>query len=365
MRSGYTLVIPTLRAAPELRLCLGSLRKNSRLDHEYAVVVDVDRPGIVDEAVLAVLNEFGISPLIAERNIGPYAGWNRGAAASSRKWICFLTDDQYFAPDWDSPFVPHLQRGKMFSSTLVESGTYLVGPDNLEADFGVCAEDFDEAGFLGFVRQVATNQMISGGHFIPLLIHRDDFTKVGAFKEDLFYRKEEPERPPLSSDVEFVARAFKTGLTLHRSLASYSYHFMGASHRGGTALRQLLRYLKPSWSNESRLALLRSYMDNGRMPPEVLLYQGLQALQHGEIEAAERVFLDLLESDIESGLPYLALSAAAQQKGDAATALAMADLACQVSSDAPRAKAFRRMLKSLLPSSTELHAPDDSIAPAA
>lgn len=365
MRSGYTLVIPTLRAAPELRLCLASLRKNSRMDHEVAVVVDVDQPGVADEAVLGVLSDFGISPILAERNIGPYAGWNRGAEAASRDWICFLTDDQYFAPDWDTPFVPHLARGKMFSSTLVESGTYLVGPDNLEADFGVCAEDFDEPGFLGFVRQVSTDQLMFGGHFIPLLIHREDFLQVGPFKEDLFYRKDEPERIPISSDVEFVARAFKAGLTLHRSLASYSYHFMGASHRGAPTLRKLLRYLKPSWSNESRLALLRTYMDSGRMPPEVHLYQGLQALQHGEIEAAEQVFLDLTRTEIEAGLPYLALSAAAHQKGDITTAVALADLACEVSSNGPRAKAFRRMLDSLLPTSGEIRSEAASSAPAA
>lgn len=348
MGEGFTLVIPTFRAADELRLCLRSLRTNSRLDHEYAVIVDVDRPGEPDQAVLRVLEEFGVRPAVADTNMGPYAGWNRGARAASREWVCFVDDDQYFAPDWDVCLARHFERGRMLASTLVESGAHLVGPDNLEADFGLTVDEFDEAGFNGFASRVALDEIVPGGHFIPLVIHREDFERVGPFNEDPFYRPE-PDAPRVSSDVEFVNRALRRGLTIRRSRASFSYHFMGASHRGRGELRRLLRFVKPSWSNEERLAKLRRYMAGGEMPPEVTLYAGLQALQHGNLSDAERVFLGLMGSPLDPEIPYLALALVALERGDRRGAFSFTVFARQLAPASPRADALLKHLTSPRP----------------
>lgn len=345
MKPGFALVIPTLRAAPELRLCLSSLRKNSRLDHEWIVIVDVDEPGRPDGEVLKVLEEFAVRPLIATTNIGPYAGWNSGARQSSREWICFMTDDQYFAEGWDTTLERHLEPGRMISSTLVESGAYLVGPDNLEADFGVCAEEFDAPGFEAFVERVAVDDLIPGGHFIPLLVNRTDYEQIGAFKEYPFYRKDAPPRPPISPDVEFVGRALLQGMKMYRSLGSYSYHFQGASHRGNIRLRKLLRHLRPSWTNEHRIKILREYVHSGGTLPEVALYQGIQALQHGDVSVSEGVFNGLIGSTLEPEVPYLALAAAAWEGGRPEEAGSYLGVAESISPTSSRTAAFRKELE--------------------
>ena len=146
----FSLILPTYNAAAELSLALSSLKKNSFLDNELIVVVDALKEGGVNKEVLKVLEEAGIKPLINKENLGPYKSWNKGAKKATKPWLCFLTDDQYFAPGWDKALGDFCQKGRILTSQLVEPGIIPVWPKNIKKDFGQNPQEFREKDFLEF-----------------------------------------------------------------------------------------------------------------------------------------------------------------------------------------------------------------------
>ena len=235
---GFSLILPTYSAAKELDLCLRSLKKNSRLKHELIILVDRDREsGGFSQSIIEVLTRhrlsFNISFFINDKNYGPYASWNRGAAMASRKVLCFITDDQYFAPDWDINLKRHIEDDRILTSQLVEPGIIGVWKDNIEYNCGVNPDEFDEEAFLQFVANMGRSEIVEGGFFIPLVMFRETFQKIGGFTtDDSFGRFDSSGRHmAYPHDVLFIKRAEEMGIRLYQVKNSFSYHFQGSSWR--------------------------------------------------------------------------------------------------------------------------------------
>jgi len=78
-KEGFSLILPTCLAADELDLCLKSLIKNSKLIHEYIVLVDpMPKIGTVNRQIIDVLNKYKIPYIINNTNLGSYRSWNKG-----------------------------------------------------------------------------------------------------------------------------------------------------------------------------------------------------------------------------------------------------------------------------------------------
>ena len=140
----FSLILPTYNAAAELSLALSSLKKNSFLDNELIVVVDALKEGGTNKEVLKVLEEMGVKPLINKENLGPYKSWNKGAKKATKPWLCFLTDDQYFAPGWDKALGDFCQKGRILTSQLVEPGLFPSGPRILKKILGKIRKSFEK-----------------------------------------------------------------------------------------------------------------------------------------------------------------------------------------------------------------------------
>ncbi len=226
-KAGFSLILPTYNAAAELSLALASLGKNSFLDNELIVVVDALKEGGVNKEVLKVLEEAGVKPLVNKENLGPYRSWNKGAKKAAKDWLCFLTDDQYFAPGWDKALWDFCQRGRILTSQLVEPGIIPVWPTNIKKDFGQNPAEFREEDFLEFAKSKARQELADDGFFIPLVIHRDDFWQIGGFPEEGdFGSREAP-----ANDIAFIKKAKEAGFEFKKALNSFSYHFQGSSWR--------------------------------------------------------------------------------------------------------------------------------------
>jgi|GEM_PF-368527 len=234
---GFSLILPTYSASEELDLCLQSLKKNSRLKHELIVIVDRDRSGGIHRGIIEVLNKhrlsLGISYHLNERNLGPYGSWNRGAQMATRPVLGFITDDQYFAPDWDVHLKRHISPERMLTSQLVEPGVIEVWPGNLELDCGDSAQNFDEERFLQCVKRHARDEIREGGFFIPLVIYREVFWGLGGFRTQGTFGQldDKGNHMCFPNDVEFQQRARRIGLRLYQVRNSFSYHFQGSSWR--------------------------------------------------------------------------------------------------------------------------------------
>lgn len=221
MTQGFGIILPTYSAAAELRLCIQSLRRNSRLEHNVMVLADPYQDGKPHRDVITVLEETGCPYKLNERRLGPYGSWNLASGIVKDDVLCFITDDQYFAPSWDEPLLRHLDEYPVLTSVLVEPGIIRPYQTNLMHDFGHSAAQFDEQGFLQFVARNLEDRVARDGFYIPTVIHRRLFERLGGWPD---------KRPfPHPNDFLFRKALHSLGLEYHRVLTSFSYHFQRSS----------------------------------------------------------------------------------------------------------------------------------------
>ncbi|KUK83678.1 MAG: glycosyl transferase family 2 [Microgenomates bacterium 39_6] len=226
-KPGFSIIIPTYNADQELSLTLASLRKNSRLDNQIIIVVDQLKEGGVSQEILSVLAQFGIKPIVNQENLGPYKNWNLGAKAADKDWLVFATDDQYFAPDWDKALWDFKKRKRLLTGQMVEPGIIPVWKTNIRKDFGHNPQEFREKDFLAFVKEKTVSGLADDGFFIPLVVFRTDFDRLGGWPtKGQFGTRDAP-----ANDIAFIDKAKKVGFEFKRALNSFSYHFQGSSWR--------------------------------------------------------------------------------------------------------------------------------------
>lgn len=221
MTKGFGIILPTYSAAAELRLCVESLRRNSQLENNLIVLVDPCRDGKPHRDVIAVLEDIDAPYKLNERRLGPYGSWNLGARLVKDDVLCFITDDQYFAPSWDEPLLRHLDEYPVLTSVLVEPGIVRPYHTNLMHDFGHRATEFDEQAFLQFVARNWEDRVGYDGFYIPTVIHRRLFDRLTGWPDGLPF--------PYPNDFLFREKLHGLGLEYHRVLTSYSYHFQKSS----------------------------------------------------------------------------------------------------------------------------------------
>jgi GT2 family glycosyltransferase/SAM-dependent methyltransferase len=218
----FSIIIPTFKAFAELNLCLQSLSNNSSLKNEILIFVDPLPNGEYSQEIIELCKVFPHIQLFKNKRIlGPYGSWNKGARIAQNEYLCFLTDDQYMAPEWDYRITKYLTDSNILTSQLVESGIIRPYHSNLIRNFGYRAEDFDENGFLQYVKLHAEDRIAIDGFFIPTIIHRNLFRSLGGWPT---------EKPfPYSNDTLFKNKLWSKGLDYQRVLNSFSYHFQNSS----------------------------------------------------------------------------------------------------------------------------------------
>lgn len=170
---------------------------------------------------MTVLENTGTRFKLNESRLGPYSSWNLGAKLLKDDVLCFITDDQYFAPSWDEPLLRHLDDYAVLTSVLVEPGVVRPYQTNLMADFGRSAAEFDERGFLEFIARNQKDKIAYDGFYIPTVIQRTLFERVGGWAD---------KRPfPHPNDLIFRKALQSLGLEYHRVMTSFSYHFQRSS----------------------------------------------------------------------------------------------------------------------------------------
>ena len=151
LKEKVSVIIPTVNAYEELDLALLSIKKNSDHEVEFLVVVDPDmNTGIVNKDILAVCKKQAVTPIINKENHGPYGNWNIGAARATSNWLIFATDDQYFAPHWDSNLLKYYIPQRLVAGHLIEPGIIPVWKTNIKKDFGVLPSEFKEKEFIAW-----------------------------------------------------------------------------------------------------------------------------------------------------------------------------------------------------------------------
>ncbi|MFZ2200155.1 MAG: glycosyltransferase [Microgenomates group bacterium] len=226
-----SVIIPTVNAHEELDLAIFSIKKNSDCIIEFVIVIDPDmNTGIVNQDILNVCKKHSVKAWVNKENLGPYGNWNRGAEVATTDWLVFATDDQYFAPHWDSNLLKYWAPKRLISGRLIEPGIIPVYKTNIQQDFGVLPAEFKEKEFIKWCEGRRATGYTPDGFFIPMLQSRADYDALGHYPVAGKFGTS----TAVSNDYLYVQSALKRGYQFGTAEDSYSYHFQASSWKKKT-----------------------------------------------------------------------------------------------------------------------------------
>lgn len=162
-----------------------------------------------------------------------YRAWNFGARIAKGEYLLFVNSDMAFTPGWVEKLLSRMDGHNCVASRLVESGKLRSGLYGIERDFGRALASFDERAFQKFAAGVAADEVREGGLFMPFLIRRDDFLRVGGYPEGNVVPGSDPitpviaERggPMVSGDAVLMERLRRHGIGHQTDFNTLTYHF--------------------------------------------------------------------------------------------------------------------------------------------
>ncbi len=205
----FSIIIPTLNNLPYLKLCIESIQKNSKYNHEIIPHVNIGIDGTLD-----YLKANNIKFTYTENNSGICKGMNLAAKESKNDYILYAHDDFYFCPDWDLILKNEIDR--IGHNLFYLSGT-MMHRGQISFDCGNTFEDFDEKKFLSNYKDYNYYDF-QGSTWAPHLVHKDIWNKVNGFSEEFY--------PGTGSDPDLNMKLWKLGVRIFKGINSFKvYHF--------------------------------------------------------------------------------------------------------------------------------------------
>tara|TARA_B110001452_G_scaffold146392_1_gene121695 strand:- start:141 stop:1031 length:891 start_codon:yes stop_codon:yes gene_type:complete len=205
----FSIIIPTLNNLKYLKLCLNSIKKNSRFSHEIIPHVNIG-----DDGTVGYLKKNNIKYTFTSYNAGICKGMNLASKLSTKKYILYAHDDFYFCPDWDNILKKEIDlighKNFYLSGTMVNNG-------QINFNCGDTVENFNEQKFLD--NYIDHNHYdFQGSTWAPHLIHKDIWEKVGGFSEEFF--------PGTGSDPDLNMKLWRQGIRIFKGINDFKvYHF--------------------------------------------------------------------------------------------------------------------------------------------
>jgi len=177
----FSVIIPSWKNLACLDLAYRGLKKNSSIDHQILLFFNEfgpeEKAWVADKAV-----DYDSSA----QNLGVCAAVNRAAKQAKTDYICYMNDDMYPLPGWDTALYPYLDISDKIwvSGTPVEPGK--ANPCAIGyCDYGTSPENFREDDILrDYPRLKRPYNMFST--WTPSVIPRSSWDAVGGFDESYF-----------------------------------------------------------------------------------------------------------------------------------------------------------------------------------
>ena len=142
----FSILIPTLNNLDYLKLCLRSLKENSKYDHEIIIHVNEKHQDTIN-----FLKNENFKYSCTSYNAGICEGVNLAAKLSTKQYILYAHDDFYFCPEWDIILFNELKnlKHKFFylSGTMIQNG-------QVELDCGDNIKNFNEKKLLSQLKKI-------------------------------------------------------------------------------------------------------------------------------------------------------------------------------------------------------------------
>ena len=228
----FSIILPTYNNLAYLKLCLESIKKNSKFEHEVIIHVNEGTDGTLD--YLKTLNH---KITYSKKNSGVCVAFNEAVRKSTKNFIVLAHDDMYFCPNWDYVFKKELDSIPKNSDFFL-SGT-MVQPfkSYINLDCGNNIINFNEKKLLEELPKIKFRNF-QGTHWQPSLVPLSTWNKVGGFSEEF--------SPGLGSDPDFNMKLWNLGVRLFKGLGDCRvYHFSSLSLR------------KKAWNNGAKTFLLK------------------------------------------------------------------------------------------------------------
>ena len=205
----FSVIIPSLNNLDYLKLCLDSIKKNSKFNHEIIVHVNIGADGTKE-----FLNKNNIKYTFTEYNAGICEGVNKASKLANTSYILYAHDDFYFCPGWDSCLLSEIN--KLPNNLFYLSGT-MIQNGQVNLDCGDSIKNFNETKLLNEHNNIKFYDF-QGSTWAPHLIHKDLWFKVGGFSEEYF--------PGTGSDPDLNMKLWREGVRIFKGLQNCKvYHF--------------------------------------------------------------------------------------------------------------------------------------------
>ena len=205
----FSIIIPTFNNLDYLKLCIKSIRQNSKYSHQIIPHVNVGDDGTCD-----FLRNENIDFTFTKYNSGICEGMNTASKKSKFKYILYSHDDFYFCPGWDDVLkneVDAIGHNNFYLSGVMMNN----GPIKFNA--GSDIKSFDENKVLNEYQNY-NHYDFQGSTWAPHLLHRELWEKVGGFSEEFF--------PGTGSDPDLNMKLWKEGVRIFKGVNNCKvYHF--------------------------------------------------------------------------------------------------------------------------------------------
>ncbi len=210
----FSIVIPSWNNLPYLKLCIESLKKHSKLEHEILVHLNDGSDGSLEW-----VRSQGIKYTQTTKNVGVCLSVNHLVAQARHDWVLYMNDDMVATPCWDTAFVEAVKSVgtdlALFFGTLIQPGRG--GNDIIQQNFGESPATFEEEKFLQQYQSDGRGDK-EGAASQPTLVHKKWWSIVGGYSLEF--------SPGMSSDDDLLMKFWVAGCRNFRIVSgSRFYHF--------------------------------------------------------------------------------------------------------------------------------------------
>jgi len=207
----FTFLIPTINNYNHLKICISSIRKNSKFNHQILVHSN----NSTDETS-NYLKSQSIYEMKSDKNYGLCTALNNLVKKAENNFLIFIHDDMYLCPGWENVLINEINSHNNYNFYL--SGVMIEKINgHINYNFGDDYRNFDEKNLLKMYSQFQFDD-IQGADKNPSVVHVSLWEKVGGLSEEF--------NPGDASDPDFTLKLWKSGVRIFKGLSNFRvYHF--------------------------------------------------------------------------------------------------------------------------------------------
>lgn len=250
----FSIVIPSWNNLAYLKLCVESLKKHSKFEHEILVHLNDGSDGSLEW-----VKAQGIKYTQSDKNVGVCLSVNHLVAQACCDWVLYMNDDMVASPGWDAGFIDAIASVDsdlvMFFGTLIQPE---IGKNAnmIKQNFGETPETFDEAQFLA--QSMADKRGdVEGAASQPTLVHRKWWSMLGGYSLEF--------SPGMSSDDDLLMKFWVAGCRTYRIVGSSRFYHFGCKSTGRIKHNLGGRIFVMKWG-VTQIEFQRLYMPSLRKP---------------------------------------------------------------------------------------------------